>query len=344
MVDVDVVLAVMPQLIEAISEPRDCAVRRKDPAPMTAAESLQRFRQSKWFRLVWLVPVAIVVLLAVVLVTQWMRTQPWMQDFLTQFPGESHLPDGAPVGFPAWVGWQHFLNAFLILLIIKSGWQVRTNQRPVAYWTRNNSGPIRTKTGPKKISLDLWFHLGIDVLWVLNGLIFFVMIFITGQWMRLVPVSWDVIPNAVSAALQYASLDWPLENGWVNYNALQLLAYFVTVFVAAPLAVITGLRMSPAWSAKWTRVNAVYKVEYARAVHFPVMLYFVLFIIAHVTLVLTTGALRNLNHMYAAQDDGGWLGFWLFSASLVLMIAAWVAARPMLLRPLASLTGKITRN
>ncbi|WP_218157734.1 hypothetical protein [Saccharopolyspora shandongensis] len=28
---------------------------------------------------------------------------------------------------------------------------------------------------------------------------------------------------------------WPTENGWVHYNALQQLAYFTTVFVAAAL-------------------------------------------------------------------------------------------------------------
>ncbi|MEU5849212.1 hypothetical protein [Saccharopolyspora shandongensis] len=49
-------------------------------------------------------------------------------------------------------------------------------------------------------------------------------------------MDWEVFPNALSAALQYASLDWPTENGWVHYNALQQLAYFTTVLVATPLA------------------------------------------------------------------------------------------------------------
>jgi thiosulfate reductase cytochrome b subunit len=180
------------------------------------------------------------------------------------------------------------------------------------------------------------------VLWVLNGLVFYVLLFDTGQWTRVVPTSWDVFPNAVSAALQYASLDWPLENGWVNYNALQLLTYFITIFVAAPLAIITGLRMSSAWP-KQAGINKAYPIELARAVHLPVMFYFVAFIIVHVTLVLTTGALRNLNHMYAARDDGGWLGFWIFAASLVVMAGAWIAARPILLRPVAALMGKLSR-
>jgi hypothetical protein len=58
---------------------------------------------------------------------------------------------------------------------------------------------------------------------------------------------------------------------------------------------------------------------------------------------LATGALRNLNHMYASRDDGSWVGFWIFAASLAVMIAAWFLARPLFLRPVASLTGKVSR-
>ena len=199
------------------------------------------------------------------------------------------------------------------------------------------------KGAPKKVSIDLWLHQSLDVLWILNGLIFYVLIFVTGQWMRLVPTSWDVFPNAISAALQYVSLDWPHENGWVNYNGLQLLTYFVTVFIAAPLAIITGLRMSGAWPKDATRLNKAYPIELARAIHFPTMLYFVLFIIVHVTLVLTTGALRNLNHMYAVRDEVSWTGFWFFAASIVVMALAWVAYRPLVLRPIASLMGKVSK-
>jgi thiosulfate reductase cytochrome b subunit len=299
--------------------------------------------RSKWFRLVWIVPAALVVLLAVVLAAKGLRGLPAVQSFVADYPGESELPHGAPVGFPAWLSWQHFLNSLFMLLIIRTGWLVRTTTRPPAYWTRNNKGLVRTKNPPAKISLHLWLHLSLDALWVLNGAIFFILLFATGQWMRIVPTSWDVFPNAISAALQYASLDWPAENGWVNYNSLQLLAYFVTVFIAAPLAIITGLRMSSAWPKHTEKLNKIYPIEAARAVHLPVMFYFVGFIIVHVTLVLATGALRNVNHMYAGRDDASWVGFWIFAASLVVMIAAWIAARPLLLRPVASLTGSVTR-
>ena len=300
-------------------------------------------KTNRWAKLVWLVPAALVGLALLVLGARYLRELPMVQSFLVDYPGSTHLPEGAPTGFPAWLGWQHFLNAFLLALIIRSGWLVRTNQRPAAYWTRNNTGLVRTKNPPQRISLDLWFHLSLDAIWVLNGIVFTVLLFISGHWVRVVPTSWEAFPNALSAALQYASLNWPVENGWVNYNSLQQLAYCITVFIAAPLAAFTGIRISGAWPKNATTLNRLYPVELARAIHFPVMFYFALFIVAHVTLVLATGALRNLNHMYAGQDNDSWTGFWIFAASLVAMIVAWIAARPILLRPIAALTGKLSR-
>ncbi|MFC6174750.1 cytochrome b/b6 domain-containing protein [Subtercola frigoramans] len=259
-----------------------------------------------------------------------------MRDFMTTYPGETPLPDSAPVGIPAWLGWQHFLTVFFMVLIIRSGWQVRTQKRPDVFFTSRR--PIS-----RKISLSLWFHQSVDLLWLINGVIFIVLLFATGQWMRVIPTSWAVIPNALSAALQYASLMWPTEDGWVNYNSLQVLAYFVTIFVAAPLAIVTGFRMSALWPARAARLVRLYPVEWARALHFPVMLYFVFFIIVHVTLVLATGALRNLNHMYGGQDAVNWVGFTIFSASIAIIGGVWFAARPIVLAPLAGLFGKVGR-
>jgi thiosulfate reductase cytochrome b subunit len=307
------------------------------------ASKLSAFRQSKWFPAVWIVPVAPVVLALLVVAAQGIRALPAVQSFLRDYPGSSALPDFAPVGFPAWLAWQHGLNAFFILFIIRSGWLVRITKRPDAYWTRNNRGFIRTKGAPVRISLNLWLHLTVDTLWVLNGVLFYVLIFSTGQWVRIVPTSWDVFPNAVSAALQYASLNWPVETGWTNYNGLQLLSYFLVVFIAAPLALITGIRMSPGLTARFVPIAKAFPLPVARAIHYPVMIFFAAFIVVHVALVLATGALNNLNHMYAGRNDASWVGFWIFAATLVVMIGAWIGARPVLLRSLAALSGKVGR-
>ncbi|MFF1539242.1 cytochrome b/b6 domain-containing protein [Microbacterium sp. NPDC058269] len=260
---------------------------------------------------------------------------PFMQDFLTAFPGEYEPGIAVEPGFSPWIGWQHFFNMFLMVLIIRSGLQVRTEKRPTVFWT-----PRGNAKG--KISLNLWFHQSLDILWLVNGVIFVVLLFVTGHWVRIVPTSWEVFPNALSAALQYISFDWPHENGWNNYNSLQQLAYFATVFIAAPLAAITGFRMSGLWPKKAEKLSKAYPVEWARALHFPIMLYFVAFIIAHVALVMLTGFLRNLNHMFASQDAVTWTGFWVFILSLVVIAIAWVAARPLVLAPIAKAFGKVS--
>jgi thiosulfate reductase cytochrome b subunit len=293
-----------------------------------------------WRWLILLVPAAAVAVTMAVLFARGLRELPQVQDWIVTYPGTTPLPEVAPVGIPAWLAWTHFLNAFFIVLIIKSGWAVRTVKRPAAFWTRKLL--VRPGTQPKRLSLDLWMHLSVDALWIANGLLYVALLFVTGQWMRIIPTSWEFIPNTISAALQYVSMDWPTEDGWVNYNSLQVLAYFVTVFVAGPLAFITGLRMSPLWPSN-DRLNRAFPIEWARKVHYPVMLYFVAFVIVHVTLVLATGAVRNLNHMYAASNEISWVGVALFAGSVVLMAVAVLAARPVLLRPIAGLSGKLSR-
>ncbi|MFC5500773.1 cytochrome b/b6 domain-containing protein [Lysinimonas soli] len=299
--------------------------------------------RSRWFKLVWIIPIVVVGAFLIVLAAKGIRGLPAVQSFLHDYPGQSALPSWAPVGFPAWLEWQHFLSSFFMLFIIRTGWQVHTTQRAAAYWTRKNAGLLKTKGQPVRIPLHLWFHLTVDSLWVLNGIVFYVLIFVTGQWVRIIPTRWDVFPNAVSAGLQYASLEWPTEDGWTNYNALQLLSYFLVVFVAAPLAILTGLRMVPGLAARFRPIEKLYPLKAARAMHYPIMIFFVAFIIVHVALVLATGALRNLNHMYGGSDDVNWVGFAFFAGSLVLMVGGWFAARPVILAQLAGLGGRVGR-
>lgn len=270
----------------------------------------------------------------IVLAARGVTTLPGVPGFLERYPGSYELPESAPVGFPVWANWMHYLNFFFMVLIVRTGLQVRYQKNPPAYWTPAKGG--------KKISINLWLHTGIDLLWLVNGAAFVVLLFATGHWIRIVPTSWEVFPNAASAMLQYLTLNWPTEHGWVNYNSLQQLMYFTVVFIAAPLAAITGLRMSEWWPKDAERLNRLYPAPVARAIHFPTMLFFVLFVIVHVTLVFATGALRNLNHMFAASDTVSWVGFAWFAGGLVVAVAAVVAARPLVIAPIASLVGKVS--
>ncbi|AKV59465.1 cytochrome b/b6 domain-containing protein [Corynebacterium riegelii] len=328
---------------EAAAEPAAEPVAETQPAPAaaapTAAAAPAAPKKLGW--LWWLVGAVVLGVVAVVVARMVLGTG-WGQGFVDKHPGTQPLPDDAPVGFPAWLSWAHFFNMFLMVLIVRTGLQVRNERKPEGYWA--------PRWAPsKKISLTLWLHQALDVLWVINGLVFYILLFATGHWVRIVPTSWDVFPNAVSAGLQYLSLDWPLENGWVHYNALQELAYFTTVFIAAPLAILSGLRMSSFWSEKWTHASKVLTAPLARKIHFPVMIYFLVFIVVHLGLVLATGFRRNMAGMFAARGDvdpstyaTDWTGVWVFLGAVVVIAVAWFLAKPRFVAPVAGATGKVS--
>jgi hypothetical protein len=85
--------------------------------------------RSRWFSLVGIIPVALVVLAVVVVGARVFRFSDAGVGFLAAFPGSSAPAPGTPVGFPAWLSWQHFFNSLLILLIVRTGWAVRTAGR-----------------------------------------------------------------------------------------------------------------------------------------------------------------------------------------------------------------------
>jgi len=319
-----------------------------------------RVGHGRWFNLLWLLPIGFLLLIALVAVAKGLRNTAPVQHFIATNPGTVASASAlAHPGLPIWVGVQHFFNLFLLIFIIRSGVQILSDH-PRLYWTRHSTPgrdwfriqkPVPTDPlwTAKKDSISLpgqvglpgirhsiglarWWHLGTVTLWLVNGVVFYVLLFATGQWRHVVPTSWSVFPNSLSVAIQYLSLNWPAESGWVAYNSLQLIAYFITVFIAAPLAFITGLGMSPALSTRFKPISKLLSIQTARSLHFLVLVWFLLFIVVHVTFVFTTGLLRNLNHIYTARNSPDWLGFAIFAASMVVVIAGWVAATPFTLR------------
>ena len=310
----------------------------------------------RWLNLVWIFPALALTLGVLVVLAIWLRTLAPVQSFITDNPGS--VANDAPSGFPWWLRWQHLLNAIFLVPIARAGLQLLA-VRPRLYWTkpaspgrdwlriqrempegggwsaRDDSVGLHPLVGlpGKRFSggLARWWHLAVTLLWVVNGILFYVLLFVTGQWMRIVPTSLDVFPAALSAAIQYASLDFPTQDSWVAYNGLQLLTYFLTVFVAAPLAVVTGVLHSPS-IAKRLQNSRVLNIEVVRSVHMLVLAYFIVFTIAHVTLVLITGALQNLNHITLGTQDSGWAGLVLFVIAVVIGAVLWVLASPATLR------------
>ena len=288
----------------------------------------------RWLPLVLILsPVALVVGVMAVLFARALFEIPVTASFFVTYPGDATPWPGTPVGFPAWLSWTHFLSAFFLLFILRSGLLIRSGQRPPTFVTRRAAGARRH-------GIHTWWHLVVDTLWAATGVVYLVLLVVSRQWKRLVPASWDIVPNAISAALQYLSLDWPRHDGWTHYNALQLLLYGFTVFVAGPLAVVVGLRLSPIWPTRLARPEGLLGDRFARTTHWLTAVYFVLFTIVHVALVFLTGVLANLNHMYAGRDDDTWIGAAVFAASVVVTVVAAALLRP----PAQTRIAELARN
>lgn len=138
--------------------------------------------------------------------------------------------------------------------------------------------------------------------WLLSGIAYYSLLFITGEWRRLAPESWSIIPGAWHSFLEYASFHLVETPG--AYNPLQQLSYFGIVFIIAPLTIATGVAMSPSITGRFPWYLKVFGGRQpARSIHFLCMLAFTGFIIMHVLMVVLHGFGRELALIVLGQTN-----------------------------------------
>jgi len=91
------------------------------------------------------------------------------------------------------------------------------------------------------------------------------------------------------------------------------------VFIAAPTSIVTGFMQSPSLSNHLGWVGRVLNRQRAHSIHFLALCWFLLFILAHVTLVFITGARVNLNMMWAGVQDESRSGLGVFLPLITLV-------------------------
>jgi methionine sulfoxide reductase catalytic subunit len=265
-------------------------------------------------------------------------------------------PNRAPRGFPVWLRWTHFANLFFLFLLMRSGLSILMDH-PRLYW--NNGCTPRTewlRFTPVDVPNDrVWtakedaryisplialpgyrhtigmgrsWHFITDYGFIVVGIIYVGMLLVSGQWPRLIPTSWAVVPYAWQTFVHYASFRFPVEpNGYYAYNALQQLAYFGVVFVMAPLSLLTGIAMSPALDNACPWYPRIFGGRQGgRSIHFLLLCGYIAFTVVHVALVLLTGARRNFNHIVLGTDDTHALGLILGCAGLAVVVLSWIVA------------------
>ena len=322
----------------------------------------------RWFSSLWLVPLGIIGLVLSIAVVREMTRYGWYQDFIARYPGTStDYVEPVASGFPWWLRWQHFLNLLFMMFMIRAGLQILADHprlyftiasKPDTEWMRLRDAVPSDRRDPEDaqrvwtakmdsvalpkhiglpgirhtIGLARWWHFTFDLLWLINGVVFMVLLFSTDQWKRLVPTSFDVFPNALSTALQYLSLQLPQNAGFSTYNALQLLAYSITVFIAAPLALVTGLLQAPAIAGRFRTSTGLLNRQVARTVHFGVLVWMLIFILVHTLMVFVTGFVGNVNHITLGTDTNSYRGVALYAAWMAVVIAFWLAASPLTIK------------
>src|SRR6218665_1834480 len=129
---------------------------------------------------------SLVAVTVAVVLAQWLRRIPAIHVFIAAYPGVIGHDQGTPIGTPPWLTWPHFLNTLFPVLIVRTGLQLHSKKRPPSFWTRDNPRWPRTARPPRRLSIYLWCHLWVDALWIMNGIIYIVLLVITGQWRVLV--------------------------------------------------------------------------------------------------------------------------------------------------------------
>ena len=176
---------------------------------------------------------------------------------------------------PAWVRALHWTNAFAMVLMIMSGWQIY------------NASPLFSFSFAKSITLGGW--LGGALLWhfaamwllMVNGLIYLTVGIVTGRFRRkLLPIT----PGGVISDTKAALTGKLSHEDLTKYYQVQQLLY-AGVIVIGIVIVLSGL-------AIWKPVQLQYLTalfggyDAARYVHFFCMAAIVAFIVVHVALAL----------------------------------------------------------
>jgi DMSO/TMAO reductase YedYZ molybdopterin-dependent catalytic subunit/thiosulfate reductase cytochrome b subunit len=235
-----------------------------------------------------------------------------------------------PLEYPLWLRATHFFNFLFLSLLVRSGLEI-LSAHPRFYWndhctpgsewlkfTKKSRPGDRLWTasdeetsfpsaialpGRENLGLGRHWHFLADFGWLFTGLIYIVMLFATPEWRRLIPTSWQIVPDAGRAMLSYLSLHFVETPG--GYNALQQLSYAVVVYLLAPFSIATGIAMSPAVAGRFPwYIEVFHGRQSARSLHFLALCAFVLFFLGHVTLVASHGFRKGLAAIVLGETNG----------------------------------------
>lgn len=177
------------------------------------------------------------------------------------------------------------------------GWE------PKVPFTNNAAGPVSASRFYMIFNENSWgrsLHFLAAWVLVITGTIYLVAGFRTGHFRRHLWPRTDelAIRQFWREVLDHLRLRIPPATGGPQYGLLQKCAYCTVVFVVLPLAVLSGLAMSPAITAGYPVLGSIFGgFQSARTIHFFAAVALVLFLIVHLVMVVRSGFKRQMHSM-----------------------------------------------
>jgi Ni/Fe-hydrogenase b-type cytochrome subunit len=216
----------------------------------------------------------------------------------------------------------HWVTAITMFIMIGSGVGI-LKAHPRLYWGRYGANfdsawttldqwPNWVVTGLNLITIPLSYNLAISRRWhLLFALVlafallgFMIVSLINRHFQRDLRVrAAEIAPRELAHDVrEHLALRFhdPRKPG--AYNILQKLSYVATIFVLIPLMIFTGLAMSPNMDAAWPWLLDVFGGrQSARSIHFIAATALVLFIVAHLALVILAGVWNEVRSMITGR-------------------------------------------
>jgi thiosulfate reductase cytochrome b subunit len=148
------------------------------------------------------------------------------------------------------------------------------------------------------------WHFAFAWLLVVPGLAYWLWSVLSGHLRRdLAPSRGELAPSSLWHSIsEHARLRFPAGVAAQRYNVLQKLSYLIIVFGLLPIAVLTGMTMSPALDAAWPWLPDLFGGrQSARSIHFLAAVAIVAFILVHLAMVVLAGPLNEVRSMITGR-------------------------------------------
>ena len=198
------------------------------------------------------------------------------------------------------------LTPALLELPISRNYKHRGYDTPRPFFEKA-AGPVSAVRTYEIFNQNGWgrsLHFLAAWLLVLPGVVYLLVGVFGGHFRRHIwPRLRELAPHLVwRDFVDHLRLRVPPAGGGPQYGLLQKISYSFVIFVAAPLMILTGLTMSPAVTSAFPiLLNLFGGYQSARTIHFFTSAVLVLFVIAHVVMVVKSGFRRQIRAMTVGE-------------------------------------------